>query len=171
MIEQLATNLVATPHSLFVIVDGARDRGVSVRVKALGLPYQSLYEGAVGAELAPYGPYLVQLPKDASALLGWLNRSWGKAEGVFLAAEAPPCEIRRHLRRCLIVELRGRPVYFRFYDPRVLRRFLPECTHDEWIQFFGPIATYLTEADDASSLLRFRRDAETPEPEQLNLQE
>lgn len=40
------------------------------------------------------------------------------------------------------------PIYFRFYDPRVLRRFLPVCTPDQLYAFFGPIDYFLFEDED-----------------------
>jgi hypothetical protein len=44
---------------------------------------------------------------------------------------------------------------FRFYDPRVLRRFLPLCTSDELRRFFGPIESFLIETAEADALIRF----------------
>ena len=49
----------------------------------------------------------------------------------------------------------GRELYFRFYDPRVLRIFLPTCNAAETATFFGPVGQFLVEAQDAETLLRF----------------
>ena len=46
-------------------------------------------------------------------------------------------------------------VYFRFYDPRVLRTFLPTCTPEETTEFFGPVRSYLVEAEEPETLLIF----------------
>jgi hypothetical protein len=47
---------------------------------------------------------------------------------------------------------------FRFYDPRVLRIFLPTCNAQEVFQFFGPVVnSYLAENDDANILLQFSK--------------
>ena len=50
----------------------------------------------------------------------------------------------RHFRRFLTVvrERDRRRVLFRFYDPRILRTFLPVCTPDELKQFFGPVSEF-----------------------------
>lgn len=39
---------------------------------------------------------------------------------------------------------------FRFYDPRVLRLYLPTCTSTELEQVFGPVGTFFTE--DAAAI-------------------
>ena len=57
-----------------------------------------------------------------------------------------------------MVELEGKSqkVLFRFYDPRVLRVFLPGCTPKESAQFFGPIKRYFFEGEDPSEVLEYR---------------
>jgi hypothetical protein len=168
--ERAAALLAREPDALFAILDGARDLGISRRLRTSGLTCQSLYQGDAGEELAPFGPYLVTLPQEPAALDPWLRGTWGQSVGVYLTCKQPFAALRHHLRRFLTVQLDGgRKVYFRFYDPRVLRRFLPSCTYDEWIEFFGPIDAYLMESEDGHALLRFRRDAELPEPEPIDL--
>lgn len=39
----------------------------------------------------------------------------------------------------------GEPMYFRFYDPRVLRAFLPACGGAELSELFGPARMLLAE--------------------------
>jgi len=60
----------------------------------------------------------------------------------------------------------GRELYFRFYDPRVLRIFLPTCNAEEAATFFGPVRQFLVEAQDAETLLQFSllRGTVTREP-------
>lgn len=170
MNRRIAAYFASTEAPLFAIVDGARDRAISRMVRTSGFEHQSLYEGEAGEELAPFGPYLLALPNDIVALEKWLTLSWGKSFGVLLSSREPFAAIRRHLRRFLTVELeKSRQVYFRYYDPRVLRRFLPACTYEEWIEFFGPIESYFMEAEDAATVLRFRREADEPEAERVSL--
>jgi hypothetical protein len=65
-------------------------------------------------------------------------------------------EVRKHFRHFLMVKLAdGRDAYFRFYDPRVLRAYLPSCNAAEAAQFFGPVRRYLVEATGAEPLLQF----------------
>ena len=46
------------------------------------------------------------------------------------------------------------PLYFRYYDPRVLRVYLPTCDADELRTLFGPISRLLCE-DEEGGLLKF----------------
>lgn len=114
-------------EKLFAILDAARDRRVQALLNVCGERSQSLYDGIKGSMLAEVAPYLVQLEKD-SALLNYLvNEAWGESWGVFLIGARPFVEVRRRLRRSLMVrdESSGKKMYFRFYDPRVLRAFWP----------------------------------------------
>jgi hypothetical protein len=141
---------------LFAILDAARD----IRILALLVTYKeeclSLYEGVEGAKLAQVAPYLVRLTSDSKLLEALVNEGWGKSWGVYLTCAGDFQEIRRHLRHFLQVKLPdGEQVYFRFYDPRVMRVFLPTCTAEEATQFFGPIQRYVLEGEEPDQLWEF----------------
>jgi pSer/pThr/pTyr-binding forkhead associated (FHA) protein len=170
--SRLLNYLRAQPRPVYALVDSARD-GV-----ALGLLYQSqeehqiLYEGDSAEKLADYGPYLVSVPTD-SKLLPWLiHFGWGKSWGVYFTSPVPFTEARAHLRRFLMIETdEGRQLYFRFYDPRVLRSFLPKFTLEEAKQFFGPISSYLVEGENPKVLLRYSSQEDGVKLEKVDLLE
>ena len=61
-----------------------------------------------------------------------LGEPWGDAWGVWARSEVAFDDVRRHMRRFLRVQGEdGRRMLFRWYDPRVLRVYLPSCTDDE----------------------------------------
>ena len=95
--------------------------------------------------------------REFSPLLEALvKEGWGKSWAVYLSSPSDLQEVRRHLRHFLQVKLpSGEQVYFRFYDPRVMRVFLPTCTPEDTTQFFGPIQNYLVEDESPEQLLRF----------------
>jgi hypothetical protein len=65
--------------------------------------------------------------------------------------------VRRHLRGFLIVhDPDGKPLYFRYYDPRVLRVFLSTCNAAELQEMFGPLSWYAVEAETPENLLLFQ---------------
>ena len=114
---------------LYAILDAARDIKILALLMQAKEEYQSLYEGVEGAKLAQVAPYLVKLGKDSPLLGSLLLEGWGNSWGVYLTCAGEFQEVRRHLRHFLEVQLPdGKQVYFRFYDPRVLRVFLPTCT-------------------------------------------
>ncbi len=158
----------ATPHDrllsmlrrdfqpLYAILEAARD----IKILALLLQhkeeYQSLYEGQECGKLAQVAPYLVKLKKDSALLDTLVREGWGQSWGVYLTSPSEFADVRRHLRHFLEVKLPdGKQVYFRFYDPRVLRTYLPTCTPEETSQFFGPIKKYLIEDEKPVKLLQF----------------
>lgn len=141
---------------LFAILDAAREPTLPERLKDSGEEHQSLYDGDRGAELAPYGPWLVKLPADCALLEELVNDGWGESWGVYLTSRQPFPEVRKHLRRFLLAKLPdGRQVYFRYYDPRVLRTYLQTCNASELTGFFGPVARYYVESAQEDQLLAF----------------
>ena len=126
------------------------------RLKASGVEHASLYEGEEGEELSAYGPWLARIPADHPYLENLVRDGWGKGWGVFLSCHLAFPELRRHLRQFLMAKLPdGRQVCFRYYDPRVLRTYLPTCTADEMAKFVGPIERLYSESSDEDELLEF----------------
>jgi pSer/pThr/pTyr-binding forkhead associated (FHA) protein len=123
-----------------------------------GAQYESLYEGWSKAELTLFAPYLVSLPPQSKLLEKLVSNGWGKSWGVYLTCNLGFSELRHHLRHFLMVNMPdGKQVYFRFYDPRVLRVYLPTCTREEIYQFFGPVWRFATEDEKPGDLLEFVR--------------
>lgn len=141
---------------LFAVLDAARDVQVLKLLLRSGQQYQSIYEGPEGQELASVAPYLVSLPGTSSLIEHLVQRGWGRSWGCFLTFPLPFKETRRHLRKFLKVQddATGKQLYFRYYDPRVLRVFLLACTAEQRAEFFGPLGCFLVE-DDKGALLRF----------------
>lgn len=141
---------------LFALLDAARDDRVLELLRSSGDRYESLYEGQQGQYLAQSAPYLVELPKDSPLLATLVREGWGRSWGVYLSSLKPFPEVRRHFRQFLLVRTQdGRELYFRFYDPRVLRVFLATCDDNEISEFFGPVQSYLVEDDGHDTLMRF----------------
>jgi hypothetical protein len=144
------------PAPLYALLDAAREPSIVNRLTASELEHQSLYDGEKGQELAPFGPWLVRLPPTTALLEELVRDGWGNSWGVYLTCERELADVRRHLRKFLTVKLPdGRQVYFRYYDPRVLRTYLPTCTPEELTSFFGPIRRYILESPDPTEALEF----------------
>jgi hypothetical protein len=63
----------------------------------------------------------------------------------------------------------GRRLYFRYYDPRVFRVYLPTCNAEEMEQVFGPVLSYQMEDESARNLLVFERGGEGPRQRALSV--
>jgi hypothetical protein len=58
----------------------------------------------------------------------------------------------------MVKDYKGRRLLFRYYDPRVLRVYLPTCLPNELETVFGPVKAYLVEGDGGGTLIQYRVD-------------
>jgi hypothetical protein len=153
--------LTQTPH-LYGIVDASRGaRPLQLLREAID-EHESLYEGVKGEALARCAPYLVALRQDSGLLARLLREGWGARWGVFLSCARPFKDLRRHLRRFLLVEddASGERFYLRFYDPHTLRMLVPTCTLRQRADFFGDIDAFFAEGP-SGELCAFPREVST----------
>lgn len=171
LVEQLRRHLFADAHArVFAVLDGASVPDLLPKLRDERPDYECLYRGELAPDLAEVAPYLVQLEPDA-AFTDWLLRhGWGQHWGVFAttANGADLRALRRHFRTFLIVhDEAGKPLYFRFYDPRVLRVYLPTCSADEVATFFGPVISYVLEDESPEAMLRFHKVTGSVKPDRV----
>jgi len=168
--ERLLALLRGEFQPLYALLDAACEPSVLRVLYESKEEYTSLFEGVAGAQLTYFAPYLVRLPKE-SALLGTLvQKGWGKNWGVFVTSAQPLQDLRGHFRQFLMVKMPdGAQAYFRFYDPRVLRIYLPTCLPEEVDQFFGPIQNYLVEDEAPGTLLHFSNKGRGAEAKEIGL--
>lgn len=158
LLEILAQEGACAGGALFAVLDGARDPRVHRAALASGVPWACLYAGQLAQPLVEVAPYLVKLLPDHPFTEELLSEGWGQSWGIFLAARASLEELRRHLRRFLRVKTEDdQTLLFRFYDPRVLRVYLPTCTAGELSTFFGPVGAFAMESEAPQKLVSFRR--------------
>jgi hypothetical protein len=139
--------LGAERDPLFAVLDVARDGRILELLQESVEPYRSLYQGVKGEALGDVAPHLVALPSGSLLLPRIVREGWGKRWGIYLTSRDPFDDLRSHLRRFLLVrdEATGKRLYFRFYDPAVLRAFLPTCDARQTAQLFGDIGCFLVE--------------------------
>jgi hypothetical protein len=142
-------------RNFFAILDAARDASISRRLR-----YESeaisLYRGEPEESLSETAPYLVSLG-GREDLVSWILREgWHNSWGILFSSSAGLEALRRHFRRFLLVlDPDGNELYFRFYDPRVLRVYLPTCSSTEVRTFYGPVSAFLVESENGSSILEY----------------
>ena len=123
---------------LRAVIDACDAPAVWNRARDLGEQRAvSLYKGRAEEDLAAIAPYLFTVD---DGLYDWITTTlWAEPWGFFLLSDEPLEALRHHYRKFLVVEGPGsEPLYFRFYDPRVLQAYLPTCTSSELTDFFGP---------------------------------
>ncbi len=142
---------------VWAVLDCARDPRIYLALLESRLEFRCLYSGKLPKALEMVAPHLVELIPGNRLVGRLLDEGWGRAWGVFLKID-DPSNLRVHLRKFLKVQdERGRPLLFRFYDPRVLRIYMPSCRADELQRFFGPISAFLAEDAGAGRLIEYRR--------------
>lgn len=135
-----------TPGSLWAVLDGARDRRIYQELMSSRLDHSCLYSGHLPTEMRPIAPYLVELSPRYAFTRTLLEQGFGRSWGIFVRID-DWTGLRHHLRKLLTVrDEAGRKLLFRWYDPRVLRNYLPTCTPAELGQVFGPVGSFFAEA-------------------------
>src|SRR4051794_8102089 len=138
----------------FVVLDGASVPELLDQLYRLRPDYECLYRGELKPDMAEVAPYLVKLAPGAEFTEWVCENGWGNHWGIFVNTRASLRELHRHLRTLLIVhDSAGKPLYFRFYDPRVLRVFLPTCNAEELKQLFGPVDSFVMEAESPETAM------------------
>ncbi len=145
-----------TRTEVYAILDGARNEAIYPAVIGSRMLYSCLYRVPLPPVLAEAAPYLVQLIPNTPFTSWLLREGWGESWGIFLSSTASLQRLRGHFRQFLIVQDEtGHSLYFRFYDPRVMRGYLPSCTKAELEYVFGPVQCFHMEAEDGASMLDY----------------
>jgi hypothetical protein len=144
-------------QDVWMILDGARSIDVFRMVIECHLEYSCLYSGPLTPDMEIAAPYLVQLDHGYRDTHRFIRRAWGNSMGVFLKSDTSLKKLRRHLREFLVVrDTKGNRMVFRYYDPRVLRVYLPTCVRSELRTVFGPIDCFWAEGEEPEKMLEFR---------------
>lgn len=145
-----------TPHYIYALVDAARNESIYPQIIGSGVKGVCLHRGKMARELAWVAPYLVQLQRDDPFTHWLLDNGWGNSQYIFVRSSARFDELKRHFRTFLTVyDEEGRSYFFRFYDPRVLRVYLPTCNHEELHAIFGSVESFVVEEEDVALLVNF----------------
>jgi hypothetical protein len=162
-VQALNRQLFSDPKlNTYAILDGAAIPMLLDKLWEEEPEHCCLHSGQLEPDLAETAPYLVRLEQD-SAFTNWvLGEGWGEHWGVFAKSEADLQTMRKHLRKYLVVkDPGGKSLYFRYFDPRVLRIYLPTCNAEELEFIFGPISSFEMEAEDPNTIMAFRaKDSE-----------
>jgi hypothetical protein len=141
---------------VYAVLDGASARDLLKTLYEQEPEHCCLYRGELQPDIATVAPYLVRLESDAEFTQWVLSEGWGAHWGIFMVSAANLRTLRNHFREFLKAELPDRrTAFFRFYDPRVLRNFLPVCNEAELRAFFGPVQSFVVESETPEVGLRF----------------
>jgi hypothetical protein len=145
---------------LYGVLDLARAPELYAHVQRLA-PHDAecLYRdhGRLHPEIARHCPHVVGLaPHDPLTTL-WRNRGWGHAWGLWIeSSHRLPVVWRRlrHFTQAILPDGSG-PVLFRFWDPRVIRVYLPLVESAELGEWFKDIHAWQVETEDGAGVIRY----------------
>ena len=84
-------------------------------------------------------PHLVPVSIDSKYLELW-SEQLGSSAGILLLSKEEPEKVHKHLRKNFeAIDEDGNDYFFRYFDPRVLRAYLPTCFDYEAKIFFADL--------------------------------
>lgn len=131
----------------FAVLDGASIDDLPAKLYAMQPRSVCLYRGEIEPDIAEVAPYLVEL-FEGDRFTEWLldENAGGRHFGIFARSPHSLTEMRKHFRKFLTAyDEAGNPLLFRYYDPRVLRKFLPTCDAECLARMFTGVNSFLTE--------------------------
>jgi len=155
----------------YILLDSARIGTETITAKELNPEFESLYRGKSEESLATVAPYLFSFHGDE--FVDWyMQKGWGDSWGVLVFSGKDMKDLVKHFRQFLMVRTEeGEELYFRFYDPRVLRVFLPTCDLQQLKDFFGPVDYFICEDEDPGSGILYSLDKESLKTEKITKEE
>ena len=158
--KDLARLLFAVPGiNAYAVLDGASNPALLGHLQADQPEFVCLYRGELAPDVAKCAPYLVCLVQGTPFAQWIIDNCLGKHWGIFALSRTELRELRQHFRKFnMVYDSEGnRSLLFRYYDPRVLRIFLPSCDKKQKAEFYGPVDAFFAEAEGGVGHLRFDR--------------
>jgi len=160
--DSLTNAIFRDGMAAYAILDGASIPNLLPQIDKFHPAFICLYRGELKPDIQIVAPYLVKLERGSEFSDWVLGTGWGKHWGVFVVTPADLTAMRQHFRKFLTVHTEaGKPLIFRYYDPRVMRTFLPTCQPGELAQFFGEVQSFVVEGEDPTKLLQFTHKSGT----------
>lgn len=156
-LDEIKQRLFDNRTRLYCILDGVMVPELPMRLYQGQIPSYCLFTGELPPDLVYAAPYLAYLSPDSKFADWVLAEGIGKHWGIFVHSRRSIIEMRRHFTALTqAYDERGNPMRFRYYDPRVLKKFLPTCNGGELKMLFGEADAIFVEADNGDGIIRYR---------------
>ncbi len=173
-ISTLQEQLFGSRHDVYAVVDGASLPGLLAKLEEHEPKNTCLFRGELPFDLAEAAPYLVKLEKENKFSNWLLDESLEEPCCIYAKTTVKDdfIQFRRHFRSFLRVESpEGKSLLFRYYDPRVMKTYLPICTVEDNDILFKDIDSYLLFNKGDKSLQSFKRPINSEIKEELAIEE
>jgi FHA domain/Domain of unknown function (DUF4123) len=146
----LLTSLYKDGETVLAVLDPLRDARIPAFLDASGEQFIPLDDGLRVAA------YVVQLPPHARLLDVLIKDGWSRGWGFYCTSTGGIEEICTHFRNFVTLYTpTGRPLTYRFWDPRVLRASAPAFLPQEAADFFGPLTRVVVEGEKAEMAVEY----------------
>ena len=159
--EKLNQHLFSKVARVFAVLDGAQIPELRMKIYELKPVHYCLFSGELEPDMQEVAPYMVRLLPGTPFTEWLLDEVWGKNWGIFAQTKETVLAMKNHFSSLITVyDDTGMPMTFRYYDPRVWRKFLPTCQPEDLKSLFGKVDTFLVESEDKQNLLSYELNAE-----------
>jgi len=144
---------------VYAILDAARSDRIFYALNNSDVEFRCLYLGKIPSVLAEASPYLVRFHQGSSFMSWLVKEGWADRWGIFFASPATFKELMPHFREFTMArDEDSNTFYFRYYDPRVLRVYLPTCNASELKMIFCPVEYYCVEDEAGEGIIDYSFD-------------
>ncbi len=142
----------------FLIIDAARTYEKIQEAPEILKNSYCLYNEKGDEVLSSVAPYVVDCEISKNTLQWVEENVWGNSGCTFLFSNILFDKICIHLKHFITAKIEdGQELYFRFYDPRVLKIFLPSCNKQQILEFFGPVEYFIVEGETKEEAIVFKQ--------------
>lgn len=143
--------------SVYALVDTAGGAGIGDLLAPLASDIAaSLYIGALEESFGDIAPHVVAVVPNGRFLAALYEQAWGNSVVSFARSTVGLADIAGHFRGLIGVDIEGEGLsFFRFYDPRVLRLFLPGASGGELEALFGPVLSFVVEGETPCTAVEY----------------
>lgn len=152
--DLLKSTLLSDRARTYCILDGAAVDDLPNVLYKMAPPNYCLLRGELSPDVVHVAPYVaLMIPGDPFS--DWaIDNGYGGNRGIYVQTRFSIKEMRRHFQGLItVVDEDGNPLLFRFYDPRVFRKFLPTCDPEQVQTFFGKIDKFFVQDETEDKLL------------------
>lgn len=131
-IDTLHSQLFNSGYNVYTVIDGANAPVLLGKLAKYEPKHTCLFRGELSIEMAEVAPYMVKLEADHDFTNWLLEYATESPCCIFAQTDKDFLALRKHFRSFLRVESpEGETLHFRYYDPRVLSIYLPNCEEEE----------------------------------------
>lgn len=138
---------IEAPTHVYAVVDASRQpMMIPAALDAMASRNSCLYSGEALREFGDNAAWVAELLPTESTL-GWLlEQGFGKRWMIFATSKLELAAFIRHLKKFTMASNDdGRTVFFRFYDPQVLRQYLAVLNDRQKASFFEGVEHIMLE--------------------------